>query len=144
MTCKNRGEERRGQSCAGRVAISGGQGNAAVVSGPAFFSGTQFAQLADQYKFIVIYPSATRSGNCFDVYTQEALRRNGGSDPVGIKSMVDWTIANRAGDPNRVFVTGASSGAMMTNVLLADYPDVFKACAALGRSAKEPGGQRQP
>jgi poly(3-hydroxybutyrate) depolymerase len=32
-------------------------------SGPAFFSGTQFASLADQYKFIVIYPSATRSGN---------------------------------------------------------------------------------
>jgi acetylxylan esterase len=27
-------------------------------------------------------------------------------------------------------VTGASSGAMMTNVLLGDYPDVFKAGAA--------------
>ena len=33
-------------------------------------------------------------------------------------------------DPNRIFVTGASSGAMMTNVLLGDYPDVFKAGAA--------------
>jgi hypothetical protein len=29
-----------------------------------------------------------------------------------------------------VYVTGASSGAMMTNVLLGDYPDVFKAGAA--------------
>jgi acetylxylan esterase len=99
-------------------------------TGPAFFSGTEFARLADQYKFIVIYPSATRSGQCFDVYTNEALHRNGGSDPVGIKSMVDWTIQNRGGDRNRVFVTGASSGAMMTNVLLGDYPDVFKAGAA--------------
>ena len=31
-------------------------------SGPAFYSGTEFASLADQYGFIVIYPSATRSG----------------------------------------------------------------------------------
>jgi acetylxylan esterase len=99
-------------------------------SGPVFFSGTEFARLADERGFIVIYPSATRGGNCFDVYTQQALRRGGGSDPVGIKSMVDWAIANRNGDPNRVYVTGASSGAMMTNVLLADYPDVFKAGAA--------------
>ncbi len=99
-------------------------------SGPAFFGGSDFARLADQYGFIVIYPSATRSGNCFDVYSQQALRRDGGSDPVGIKSMVDWVVANRGGDADRVFVTGASSGAMMTNVLLANYPDVFKAGAA--------------
>jgi len=99
-------------------------------SGPAFFSGTQFAQLADQFKFIVVYPSATRSGSCFDVSSPQALRHNGGSDPVGINSMVQWVLANRGGDASRVFVTGASSGGMMTNVLLGDYPDVFKAGAA--------------
>ncbi len=99
-------------------------------SGQSFFSNTEFARLADRYGFIVIYPTATRSGNCFDVYSQQALRRDGGSDPVGIKSMVDWVVANRSGDRDRVFVTGASSGAMMTNVLLANYPDVFKAGAA--------------
>lgn len=99
-------------------------------SGPVFFSGTEFARLADQFGFIVIYPTATRSSKCFDVYTAQALRRNGGSDPVGIISMVNWAVRNRNGDPNRVFVAGASSGAMMTNVLLADYPDVFKAGAA--------------
>jgi poly(hydroxyalkanoate) depolymerase family esterase len=99
-------------------------------SGPAFFSGTQFASLADQYKFIVIYPSATRSGSCFDVATAGALSHNGNSDARGILSMVQWVEANRNGDPNRVYATGASSGGMMTNVLLADYPDVFKAGAA--------------
>jgi len=51
-------------------------------SGPVFFSGTQFASLADQFKFIVIYPSATRSGACFDVSSPGALRHNGNSDPV--------------------------------------------------------------
>lgn len=99
-------------------------------SGPAFYSGTDFARLADQYKYIVIYPSATRSGQCFDVWSQEALRRGGGSDPVGIVSMVNYVQQRYGSDPARVFVTGASSGAMMTNVLLGDYPDVFKAGSA--------------
>jgi acetylxylan esterase len=41
--------------------------------------------------------------------------------------MVKWTLAKYNGNPNRVFVTGTSSGAMMTNVLLGSYPDVFAA-----------------
>ncbi|MFF3288749.1 PHB depolymerase family esterase [Streptomyces sp. NPDC003023] len=99
-------------------------------SGPAFHSGTEFASLADRHGFIVVYPSATRSGNCFDVSSPQALRRDGGSDPVGIRSMVGWVLQRYGADPGRVHVTGASSGAMMTNVLLGNYPDVFKAGAA--------------
>ena len=99
-------------------------------SGPAFYSGTEFASLADRYKFIVIYPSATRSGSCFDVSSPQALRRDGGSDPVGIMSMVRYVQQRHGSDPDRTYVTGASSGGMMTNVLLGDYPDVFKAGAA--------------
>ena len=99
-------------------------------SGPAFFNGTEFRTLADRYGFIVIYPSATRSGQCFDVSSPQALRRGGGSDPVGIMSMVTYVIQSYGANANRVYVTGASSGAMMTNVLLGDYPDVFKAGAA--------------
>ena len=99
-------------------------------SGPAFFSGTEFRSLADQYGFIVIYPSATRSGSCFDVSSPQTLRHNGGSDSLGIVSMVNWVVANRNGDAGRVYVTGASSGGMMTNVLIGAYPDVFKAGAA--------------
>jgi acetylxylan esterase len=99
-------------------------------SGPAFYSGTEFASLADRYGFIVIYPSATRSGNCFDVSTAGALTHNGSSDPVGIVSMVQYVEQHNGGDASSVYVTGASSGGMMTNVLLGDYPDVFKAGAA--------------
>ncbi|MER7366513.1 extracellular catalytic domain type 1 short-chain-length polyhydroxyalkanoate depolymerase [Nonomuraea wenchangensis] len=99
-------------------------------SGPAFYSGTEFASLADQYKFIVVYPSATRSGSCFDVSSPQALRHDGGSDPVGIVSMVRYVQQRYNADPARTYVTGASSGGMMTNVLLGAYPDVFKAGAA--------------
>ncbi|GGL07417.1 extracellular catalytic domain type 1 short-chain-length polyhydroxyalkanoate depolymerase [Mangrovihabitans endophyticus] len=99
-------------------------------SGPAFYSGTQFASLADQYGFIVVYPSATRTGNCFDVSSPGALRHDGGSDPAGIVSMVRYVQQQYHTDAARTFVTGASSGGMMTNVMLGDYPDVFAAGAA--------------
>jgi poly(hydroxyalkanoate) depolymerase family esterase len=97
-------------------------------SGPAMFTGTQFASLADRYGFLVIYPSAPREGHCFDVSSPGALvRRGNDSDPVGIVSMVRYVQRHRHADRDRVFVTGLSSGAMMTNVLLATHPDVFRA-----------------
>ncbi|MFG2459789.1 PHB depolymerase family esterase [Streptomyces sp. NPDC048523] len=99
-------------------------------SGPAMYNGTEWAQLADTYGFVVIYPSVTRSSKCFDVSSPQALRRGGGSDPVGIKSMIDWTVNTYSADTGRIYATGISSGAMMTNVLLGDYPDVFAAGAA--------------
>ena len=99
--------------------------------GPAFFAGSQFDELSEQYGYIVIYPSVTQaSDGCFDVSSTAALTRGGGSDPVGIMSMVTYVEQHYNGDPTRVYVTGVSSGAMMTNVLLGDYPDVFKAGVA--------------
>jgi acetylxylan esterase len=99
-------------------------------SGPDMFSGSEFASLADQYGFLVIYPSVTRDSKCWDVASDGALTHNGNSDPAGIMSMVQWEIRNRAAAANRVYVTGISSGAMLTNVLLGDYPDVFQSGAA--------------
>ncbi|MGW2638940.1 extracellular catalytic domain type 1 short-chain-length polyhydroxyalkanoate depolymerase [Streptomyces sp. NPDC001348] len=99
-------------------------------SGPAMYSGSEFASLANQHGFIVVYPSVTRSSKCFDVSSPRALTHNGSSDPAGIVSMVRWEEQHRGADPNRVYATGFSSGAMETNVLLGDYPDVFKAGAA--------------
>ncbi len=99
-------------------------------SGPAMYSGTEYASLADQLGFIVVYPSVTRASKCFDVSSPQALHRDGGSDPVGIKSMVDWVTSTYSADTSRVYALGISSGAMMTNVLLGDYPDVFAAGAA--------------
>src|SRR5262245_55316448 len=58
-------------------------------SGPAFFAGTEFAALAERHGFVVVYPTATRPGACFDVSSPQALRHGGGSDPLGIVSMVE-------------------------------------------------------
>ena len=107
------------------LALHGCQG-----TGPYLYSSTDFGSLADQYGFIVIYPSTNPSGSCWDVSSNQALTRNGGSDPVGLMSMITYTEQHYGGNPNAVYVTGESSGGMMTNVMLADYPDVFKAGAA--------------
>ncbi|TQS17932.1 PHB depolymerase family esterase [Microbispora hainanensis] len=98
----------------------------------ALYSGyfRDYVTAADQYGFIIVFPEATRSGQCFDVYSPQALRRGGGSDPVGIMSMVDYAKSRYNVDPGRVYVSGVSSGAMMTNVLAAEYPDVFTAGSA--------------
>ncbi|RSD11872.1 extracellular catalytic domain type 1 short-chain-length polyhydroxyalkanoate depolymerase [Amycolatopsis eburnea] len=102
-------------------------------SGPGFYSGSEFASLADRYGFLVIYPSAQQEagfGKCFDTWSDAAKHRGGGSDPVSIVSMVTYAEQHYGADPDRVFATGSSSGGMMTNEMLALYPDVFRAGAA--------------
>ncbi len=57
----------------------------------------------------------------------QALTHNGGGDSQTIANMVKYAVDKLGGDKDRVFSVGTSSGAMMTNVLCAVYPDVFKA-----------------
>ncbi|MGW6933013.1 extracellular catalytic domain type 1 short-chain-length polyhydroxyalkanoate depolymerase [Lentzea sp. NPDC054927] len=93
-------------------------------------NGRDYVTAADRYGYVIVYPEATRDGRCFDVSTANALRRNGGSDSTGIMSMVSHARQRYNVDPARIVVSGFSSGAMMTNVLAAQYPDVFSAGAA--------------
>jgi poly(hydroxyalkanoate) depolymerase family esterase len=101
-------------------------------SASAVFSGyaRDYVTAADKYGYVIVFPETTRSGQCFDVWSPQALTRGGGSDPVGIVSMVNYAKQKYNVDPARVFVTGFSSGAMMTNVMAAEYPDVFTAGSA--------------
>jgi acetylxylan esterase len=79
--------------------------------------------------YYVIYPQAPRDGTCWDVATSATLTHNAGGDSLGIASAVRYAIAQWGVDPNKVFATGSSSGAMMTSVLMGAYPDLFKAGA---------------
>ncbi|KAF8071627.1 acetyl xylan esterase [Lyophyllum atratum] len=96
----------------------------------AYFDGTEYANLADRYGFMVIYPDAPDPGGCWDVHTTETLTHNAGGDSLAIASMIRYAISTYKVNPGRVFVTGTSSGAMMTNVLAGAYPDLFQAGAA--------------
>lgn len=94
------------------------------------YEGSQFATLASEYGFIVIYPNSPNTADmCWDVSSAGTLTHSNGTtgtgDSVGIANMVRYTLAKYDADPHRVFVTGISSGAMMTNVLVGVYPDIF-------------------
>ncbi|KAL9621535.1 MAG: hypothetical protein Q9160_004065 [Pyrenula sp. 1 TL-2023] len=98
----------------------------------AYYSGSPYAQLAEQYGFIVIYPQSPYSGTCWDVSSKAALTHDGGADSNSIANMVTYTLQKYSGDASRVYVTGSSSGAMMTNVMAATYPEMFAAGIAYG------------
>ncbi|KAL4866727.1 hypothetical protein BDV12DRAFT_187254 [Aspergillus spectabilis] len=85
---------------------------------------------ADSHGFIVIYPGSRDDFRCWDVNTEASLTHNGGSDSLSIVNMVRYTLSRYNGDSTKVFATGSSSGAMMTQVLAAAYPDVFSGIAA--------------
>ncbi|CAI4213257.1 unnamed protein product [Parascedosporium putredinis] len=104
------------------VAVHHCQGSAQGYSGE-----TKYQPLAEQHGFIVIYPNSKSGGGCFDVASTASLTHNGGGDSQTIVNMVQHAVDNFGGDPDRVFTVGTSSGAMMTNVLVGAYPDVFKA-----------------
>jgi acetylxylan esterase len=96
-------------------------------SGQQYASSTRYGQLAETYGFIVLYPSSTQDSNCWDVATTKSLTHNGGGQSQGLNTMVNWAKTTYNADSSRIFVTGTSSGCMMTNVMMATYPDVFQA-----------------
>lgn len=98
---------------------------------PSAYADSAFANYSSQYGFITIFPdSPNLVDKCWDVSSHATLTHNGGGDSNGIVSMVEWTLEHYKADKSRVFVTGVSSGAMMTNVLVGAYPDVFAAGSA--------------
>jgi acetylxylan esterase len=94
------------------------------------WNGKDYATAADRYGYVIVLPEATRTEKCFDVSTPQALKRDSGGDSTSIMSMVGYARSHYNVDPARIVVSGFSSGAMMTNVLAAEYPDVFAAASA--------------
>jgi acetylxylan esterase len=98
-------------------------GNAAGIFGQAQSGG--IVTQADQKKILLVVPQTSR--NCWDVATTPSLTHNGtNNDTRAIVDQVKYAITNKSANANRVYVMGASSGAMVTQALLAAYPDVFK------------------
>ncbi|GAB1318549.1 Carboxylic ester hydrolase [Madurella fahalii] len=114
----------------------------------AYYRGSPYAQLADQKGFIVIYPESPYSGTCWDVSSRATLTHNGGGNSNSIANMVNYTLNRYNGDASKVFVTGTSSGGMMTNVMAATYPEMFAAAivysgTAAGCFYSQSGGTNQ-
>jgi endoglucanase len=94
---------------------------------------------ADQYGFIMVVP---QNPDCWDVNSTATLTHDGGGHTQGIAQMVKYAINTYQANSNRVYVTGTSCGGMMTEALLAVYPDIFKAGVAF--SGQVVGGAWTP
>jgi acetylxylan esterase len=100
-------------------------GTASAVFGQA--QGGGIVKAADDYGFIMVVPS---SGRCWDVTSAKSQTRDSGGDTHAIRQMVRFALDKYKANADRVYSTGDSSGGMMTQLLMAVYPDVFKAGSA--------------
>ncbi len=89
---------------------------------------TEWHKLAGRYGFYLIFPAAP-GGRSFTWFSADRGRDKG--DSVGIMAMVAKMSSTHDIRSDMVFVTGLSAGGFMTTVLLANYPDVFAAGAAI-------------
>lgn len=84
-------------------------------SAQAYYSGSQWARYAETYGYIVIYPQTPYTNdNCWDVASKMTLTHGGGGASNSIANMVEFILEQYSADSSKVFVTGISSGAMMT------------------------------
>src|ERR1700751_2652389 len=110
------------------VVMHGCTQNAATVSQESGWN-----TLADRHKFYLVYPeqiAANNSSNCFNWFQAGDQDRNQG-EVLSIKQMVDHMKANYNIDTTKIFVTGLSAGACMTNIMLACYPEIFSKGAVM-------------
>lgn len=91
------------------------------------FSGLKtFVSQADAQGYIIIYPD-NPGQNCWDVGSANALKRDGGNDAHAASLMVKYALTKYSADASRVYIAGGSGGGMMTQAMLAMYPDIFRA-----------------
>jgi poly(hydroxyalkanoate) depolymerase family esterase len=87
-------------------------------------------QLADTHKFYVLYPEVQTGQYCFSWFDLGQSSRGQG-EAASVAQAVAAMQSRYGIDSGRIFVTGLSAGGAMTNVMLATYPDVFSAGAAV-------------
>ncbi|RKT02414.1 poly(hydroxyalkanoate) depolymerase family esterase [Streptomyces sp. 3211.6] len=115
--------------------------NAAVVvalhgctqSAQVYADNSGLSTFADRYHFLLVFPETTPANNgnrCFNFF-EPGDNRRGQGEAASIRQMVAAVAAGYGTDPARVYVTGLSAGGAMTAVLLAAYPDVFRAGAVV-------------
>lgn len=88
---------------------------------------SDWKKLAEENKFIVIYPQQRRENNlsnCFNWFKEEDQEGEKG-ELYSIKEMMDYTQKNISIDSTKIFAYGVSAGAIMSVNLLANYPDLF-------------------
>lgn len=97
--------------------------------GPQMYELTRLAEVAEARDFIALFPTADRTASAYDLwdYKFETKDSNGNPDIQFIMSLLDNYKNNYSVDASRVYVTGFSNGASMTNALAMRHPELFAA-----------------
>ncbi|WP_330177094.1 PHB depolymerase family esterase [Streptomyces sp. NBC_01498] len=88
---------------------------------------------ADRHGFLLVLAETTTVNNankCFNWFQSADIRRGQG-EAASVRQMVAHAVSAYGADAGRVQVTGLSAGGAMTAVMLAAYPDVFRAGAVM-------------
>lgn len=95
--------------------------------------GSGWSKLAGRAGFVLLYPEQRKRNNshgCFNWFVDAHTRRDAG-EPASIKAMIEAAVAEFRVDPRRIYICGLSAGGAMANVMLATYPEVFRAGAII-------------
>ncbi|GAA3502855.1 hypothetical protein GCM10019016_099640 [Streptomyces prasinosporus] len=90
-------------------------------------------ELAGRHGFLVVFAETTSANNpnkCFNWF-QPGDNRRGRGEAASLRQMAAHAVSAFGADPRRTYVTGLSAGGAMTSVVLAAYPDVFRAGAVV-------------
>ncbi len=97
-------------------------------------AGTLFDEIAQREGFIVVYPDFVDQNShpiaCWRFYLPTEWARGQG-DAAGVAALTRMVMERWSVDPERVYVMGGSSGAFLTSILGATYPDLYAAMANL-------------
>lgn len=97
-----------------------------------FAAGTGMNRLADQHRFVVVYPAQSRGYNaqsCWNWFSRGDQQRGKG-EPAILAELAQKIGADHGVGRDATFVAGLSAGAAMAAVLGEAYPDVFAAVGA--------------
>ncbi|QAY73427.1 hypothetical protein ET445_08815 [Agromyces protaetiae] len=88
---------------------------------------TQFNALADREGFIVVYPTQRPFENPVNCWNSAESRNQirGEGEPALLAGVAREVVETYGADPDRIHVSGASSGAGTAVILGVTYPDVF-------------------
>lgn len=92
-----------------------------------FAKGTKMNQLADEYRFIVLYPTQSWQANlnhCWNWFEREHQQRDRG-EPAILAGMTQEIIDQYNIQHKQVYVAGMSAGGAMSVILGAAYPDLY-------------------
>jgi len=95
-----------------------------------FAEGSRMNELADAYRFMVLYPEQSRTVNpfgCWRWFDRETL--NGTGEALLLARLASSISTRYPVDPARIYLVGLSAGGAMASILAMRYGARFAACA---------------